>query len=450
LAHAFEENDGRQRPTTLKDVSLFDRRLGAAPNVPAPATSSSAPLGVLNLQTGTVYVHGKRPEVPLPGFTSLPLTGVQTVDANFRRRSEMLLQEMTREFSDFSLSGLAWAEQRAKEDAQLASERAAEDAVIARRRFEEDAALAARRAQQDDDRNQHSGVSGGTFASDRETQEESLVKRWKSKFGELHAALEESVAAHEAQKALDAQRQKEEEARMSEKAARDAALEAERATRQTELAEDARRLAELAKLRLAVSPSVRSLALVSAEHIAPALRYAVGVAGVPLRLSDRSWWKLLHLLEGEGLTPPLKATDVGASLFGAFDADADGDVHAAEAGYLLALLTAGSLRERVDASLDAPGAPGAGTHLTRSAALQQLQMCAKARKLSAPKTTALLLALPAADMTMMLPVPTTEAIDRAIADLFGGGTQLATESFRSWAASSPTVSSLFVPLYRGA
>jgi len=125
LAHAFEENDGRQRPTTLKDVSLFDRRLGAAPNVPAPATSSSAPLGVLNLQTGTVYVHGKRPEVPLPGFTSLPLTGVQTVDANFRRRSEMLLQEMTREFSDFSLSGLAWAEQRAKEDAQLASERAA-------------------------------------------------------------------------------------------------------------------------------------------------------------------------------------------------------------------------------------------------------------------------------------------------------------------------------------
>jgi len=323
------------------------------------------------------------------------------------------------------------------------------------------------------------------------------VKRWKSKFGELHAALEESVAAHEAQKALDAQRQKEEEARMSEKAARDAALEAERATRQTELAEDARRLAELAKLRLAVSPSVRSLALVSAEHIAPALRYAVGVAGVPLRLSDRSWWKLLHLLEGEGLTPPLKATDVGASLFGAFDADADGDVHAAEAGYLLALLTAGSLRERVDASLDAPGAPGAGTHLTRSAALQQLQMCAKARKLSAPKTTALLLALPAADMTMMLPVnfpspshsppctahprtacdasrslrplrsqqrldslgptvpshsqvPTTEAIDRAIADLFGGGTQLATESFRSWAASSPTVSSLFVPLYRGA
>jgi len=65
------------------------------------------------------------------------------------------------------------------------------------------------------------------------------VKRWKSKFGELHAALEESVAAHEAQKALDAQRQKEEEARMSEKAARDAALEAERATRQTELAEDA-------------------------------------------------------------------------------------------------------------------------------------------------------------------------------------------------------------------
>ena len=43
--------------------------------------------------------------------------------------------------------------------------------------------------------------------------------------------------------------------------------------------------------------------LVGAQQVAPALRYAVGVVGGPLRLKDRSWWKLLHTLECEGLTP---------------------------------------------------------------------------------------------------------------------------------------------------
>ena len=65
----------------------------------------------------------------------------------------------------------------------------------------------------------------------------------------------------------------------------------------------------------------------------------------------------------------LKQTDLATKLFEAFDGDADGDVSTADAGYLLGLLTAGTLRDRVDAACDAPGAPGAGSHLTRSAAL---------------------------------------------------------------------------------
>ena len=123
-------------------------------------------------------------------------------------------------------------------------------------------------------------------------------------------------------------------------AAREAALEAEKATRATELAEDARRMAELTKLRLSATPSVRSssarlsfppprtlwlapyltpnptapqvrsLALCSAMHTAPAIRFAMPAVGEPLRLTDRSWWKVLHLLEADGLTPPLKGTEL--------------------------------------------------------------------------------------------------------------------------------------------
>ena len=55
----------------------------------------------------------------------------------------------------------------------------------------------------------------------------------------------------------------------------------------------------------------------------------------------------------------LKQTDLATKLFEAFDGDADGDVSTADAGYLLGLLTAGTLRDRVDAACDAPGAPGA-------------------------------------------------------------------------------------------
>ena len=129
------------------------------------------------------------------------------------------------------------------------------------------------------DRSQHDGVAGTAFRSSREEEQSALLARWRSKFAELAAALEEAVAAHEQQLALEEQRRKEEEARTREVAAREAAEAAERASRHTELAEDARRLAELAKLRVATIASVRSLALVSAEHIAPALGYACPVAG---------------------------------------------------------------------------------------------------------------------------------------------------------------------------
>ena len=86
----------------------------------------------------------------------------------------------------------------------------------------------------------------------------------------------------------------------------------------------------------------------------------------------------------------LKQTDLATKLFEAVNGDADADVSTADAGFLLGLLTAGTLRDRVDAACDASGAPGVGSHLTRSAALMQLQLCARVRKLAAPKTTALL------------------------------------------------------------
>lgn len=223
IAHAFEE--GPQKATTLNDVSLLDRRLGlgfAALSASNPAASSAEQLavplssGTLPMQPGLVFVHPKRSEASLPSVSPLPLSGISAIDAHFRRRSEQLLQEMNHEFSDFSLAGLSWAEQRAREDADLAAERAAEDSAIARRRFEEDAALAARRARQDDERASHASLQAGSYYGERETQEAALASKWQGKFAELTAALEEAVAADEAQKALDEQRKKEEEARLSE------------------------------------------------------------------------------------------------------------------------------------------------------------------------------------------------------------------------------------------
>eukprot|EP00900_Chrysochromulina_parva_P026530 jgi/Chrpa1/8510/Chrysochromulina_OHIO_Genome00004462-RA len=424
LAHAFDGGDNR--PSTLKDVSFFERRLGSATadtgtimdagtssiHMPwsSSSPSSSSGAGNVSLQAGSMFVHEQRVEVPLPRFQPLPLTGVSIVDAEFRRRSEMFVQEMHREFSAFSLTGLTWLEQRAKEDAQVATERAAEDAAIARRRAEEDGALAARRQRADLERRK-----AGTFEKEREAQETQLISRWKSKSGELQASLKEAVASYEAHKALEAQRLKEDVARASAEAARNADLEVERAIRTAEQAEEARLKAELDKLRMSTTPSVRSLTLVGAQQVAPALRYAVGVVA-------------------------LKQTDLATKLFEAFDGDADGDVSTADAGYLLGLLTAGTLRDRVDAACDAPGAPGAGSHLTRSAALMQLQLCARVRKLAAPKTTALL------QHANTMQVPTPEAIDRAVADHFGGGTQQPAENFRHWASSSAVVAPLFLPL----
>ena len=210
---------------------------------------------------------------------------------------------------------------------------------------------------------------------------------------------------------------------MREEAAREAAAEATRASKQTELAEDARRLAELAKLRLASEPSVRSLALIGAEHLAPALAFACPSGQTPLRLTDRTWWKCLHLLEAEGLTPPLKASAIATTLFQAIDNDADGAISCADAGYLLSLCTSGSLRDRVDAACDAPGAHGNGAgSISSSAALAQLHANAKARKACGPKIVGLLIDQTAADAETRLVVTPADAIDRSVATLFSGAT----------------------------
>ena len=90
---------------------------------------------------------------------------------------------------------------------------------------------------------------------------------------------------------------------MQQEAARVAAEAAQQALRETEAMEAARREAELAKLRNSATPSIRSLSLVAAAQVPAALGYCqAGPQG--LRRADRSWWKCLHFLEAEGLTPP--------------------------------------------------------------------------------------------------------------------------------------------------
>lgn len=446
IASAFDKDDAPS--TSLVDVTDLAARLGAPLFQQVASKSAVAAIGggMVSVKAGTLYVHSKRTDVPLPSFPPLSKSGVPAVDSAFEHRSTQLQHEMAREFSDFSLAGLAWADAVTQNSEKIAAERAAEDAALAKRRMEEDAAIAARRANEDGDRAQHDGVTVGAFRTKREEEEAALLARWKTKFAELNASLEEAVAAHEQRKALEEQRLKEEQARAQEKAARDAALAAERAMRNTELAEDARRLAEMATLRLATSPSVRSLILVSAEHIAPALGYACPIAGTPLRTADRSWWKALHLLEAEGLTPPLKATDLAQSLFTACDEDADGAVPCSDAGFLLGLLTSGTARDRVDAACDAPGSPANGLTVTQPTALRQLQLCARVRKHCAPKITALLLHVTAADATTMQPVPAPDVIERSLSTFFAGAPNMPSDKFRAWAATARDVAVLFAPL----
>lgn len=426
IANSFDLEPSR--PTTHGDIGLLNRRLGGknlfGGSSAYTSTAVEAPHGngVFELQPGMVFVHGKRAQDPLPQFmTSLPRSGISSIDTSFHLKSEQLLRDMQREFSDFSVSGLEWAEARSREDAAVQAERAAEDAALARRRFEEDAAIAAKRAHADESRASHNGVHNTRFIASREEEEASLMARWRSKFAQLGASLDEAIADYDKQRALDEQRAKEEEARVQEAAAREAEREAMRLRGQVEMAEDARRLAELARLRLAVEPSVRSLALVTADQIAPALAYACPVGtGQPLRKTDRTWWKALHILEAEGLTPPLKAHALSSKLFDACDIDDDGAVATIDSGYLLALLASGSLRDRVDAACDAPGAAAGSPSVTPRAATSLLLRVAHARKLCGPRLVGLLTDTPAADAATTVPVPSDESIERAVASFFVG------------------------------
>ena len=95
-----------------------------------------------------------------------------------------------------------------------------------------------------------------------------------------------------------------------------------------------------------------------------------------------------------------------------------------------------------------PGAPANGLTVTQLAAVRQLQQCARVRKHCAPKVVALMNNTPAADLTTMVPVPTAEAIERAVSSLFGGASNVASDKFRSWAAMTASVATLFAPLTR--
>ena len=91
-----------------------------------------------HMRPGMVYVHAQRMREALPTVPPPPQCGVAQLDADFRRRSDQLVQEMSREFSGFSLTGLAAAEQTSRVAHEVQAARAAEDRALAARRREED------------------------------------------------------------------------------------------------------------------------------------------------------------------------------------------------------------------------------------------------------------------------------------------------------------------------
>ena len=285
IASAFE---AEPKTSTIADVGLVANRLTAPlmgnlgfGGQQRSQQNSSQSHSALASKPGKLYVHAQRSDEPIPSFQPLQRTGIPDIDAAFDLKSAQLQHEMAREFSDFSLAGLSWAEACSREDAQIAAERAKEDAALARKRMEEDAAIAARRgaagrgahaAQRRERRRvpHEAGGGGGGAAAAVEGQVRRALRRTRRGRRRVRAAS----GARRAEDARGARAR-------AEKAAREAALAAERATRQTELAEDARRLAEMATLRLSTTPSVRALILVSAEHVPPALAYACPIAGTP-------------------------------------------------------------------------------------------------------------------------------------------------------------------------
>ena len=86
--------------------------------------------------------------------------------------------------------------------------------------------------------------------------------------------------------------------------------------------------------------------------------------------------------------------------------------------------------------------------VSASAASKQIQLCARARKMCAPKLTALLLNVPTSDAAAMVPVAPTEALERSVATLFAGAPSVTADKFRQWATTTPTVAMLFAPLSR--
>ena len=160
------------------------------------------------------------------------------------------------------------------------------------------------------------------------------------------------------------------------------------------------------------------------------------------RARGSSWWKLLHFLEADGLTPPLKGTDLAEALFIALDTDGDGALTPAEAVYALSLLASGTPMERVDATCNASGAPAAGAIISRSQAMQQLQLCVALRSACTSKLAGLL----SPSVGAARGVPDLESIEPALNQLYGAGDAVAAEAFRRWLVTEVVTAPLFASL----
>ena len=304
IADVFQEDPGPD--STLADLQLLQQRFAPKPGVVLSAPAFGAALPVASPQPGTVYVHARRPHEPMPTVGQLPRTGAGPLDAEFSKKLEVLVHAMRTAYSPYSLAGLEWLEARAKADAVVAAARAAEDAEIAKKRFEEDSALAAARKLQDDERGATAQREEAQWCASREAEEEALGQQWKARQQELNAALEERVAAVQSDAAMAEVARKEAEAMAQEAAAREAAARAESAAKEAESLVNARREAELAKLRLAAQPSIRRSPSWAPSTSRGGVRVRRGGGGgrrrqgecAVLRLDDRSWWHV-YFLEAE-------------------------------------------------------------------------------------------------------------------------------------------------------
>ena len=90
IAGAFDESGPAE--STLMDIEKFQRNLHRGALLGDARGAHHANQQSIVLKPGTVFVHNRRPNDPLPPVPVPPKCGVPALDAEYRRRSEQLMQ----------------------------------------------------------------------------------------------------------------------------------------------------------------------------------------------------------------------------------------------------------------------------------------------------------------------------------------------------------------------